>query len=232
VGIIQSNIHGRTGIIVLCEHAAGRVDAERFEPVRRAADLTVCEECFVRERLQGVEEIGIDEVVERNEPELNDAYDQAHRALGDRVEPRCASCVDWARIVEARHAGLPDPFAVYERTLFPVHEARLAELRELLLRRFDLREPSLEPVHPAVTVSAGSFRAPVTITVYGIFDEPTQDAVASLVESFFAGRERSEARLVFVKAMEVDELAARGPVMRRLQHRRDRERVLRRHDFT
>jgi hypothetical protein len=126
-------------------------------------------------------------------------------------------CVDAARIHGARTRGEPDPFVVYERSLWPI-DSKLGELRALLRSRFTF---------PAMQVAAGSFRNPVRVEVYGILDASTQDEITECVKTFVAALTRNQAKLTFFEAMVVHEWVSEDGMSRGRKHRRDQERVLR-----
>ena len=132
-------------------------------------------------------------------------------------EACCSMCVDAARIHGARTRGEPDPFVVYERSLWPI-DSKLGELRALLRSRFTF---------PAMQVAAGSFRNPVRVEVYGILDASTQDEITALVKTFFEGLTRNQAKLTFFVAMVVEHRVSKDGKSGLQTHRRDQERVLR-----
>ena len=203
------HIHGDCDVELLCQHAVLQVTRGLLYPSHSCLSLFVlCAPC-----MKAHPELA---PLEGRELELGSpAFDLASRAF--EYEPCCKMCVDAARIRGARTRREPDPFVVYERSLWPI-DSKLSELRALLPSRFTF---------PAMQVRAGSFRQPVIIEVYGILATSTQDAITALVKTFFEGLTRNQAKLVFLKAMIVEESVSKDGMSRRRKHHRDRERVLR-----
>ena len=203
------HIHGDGDVELLCAHAAVQVTRGLLHPSHSCLSLFVlCAPC-----MKAHPELA---PLEGRELDLRSpAFGLASRAF--EHEPRCRMCVDAARIHGARTRGEPDPFVVYERSLWPI-DSKLSELRASLLSRF---------MFPAMQVSAGSFRRPVSIEVYGILDASTQDAITECVKTFFAALTRNQAQLTFFEAMVVEHRVSKDGKSGLQTHRRDQERVLR-----
>jgi hypothetical protein len=104
-------------------------------------------------------------------------------------------CFDDALLAGTRARGEPDPFEVYDRTLWPIDVAELEELRRHLLARFEL--PLGYDGRPALYVIGGSRRAPTEVAVHGLHDIAEQTRVVEAVRDFFSGREPPQARVSF-----------------------------------
>lgn len=206
MGVCQCEIHGRNGIWALCEHAVAEADAGVLGPVHRTPLFSLCDACFRGlPFLASIENVTLDEL--RDRPELQSTVAEASAYFGQSVHALCSMCFDDALLAGTRSRGEPDPFEVYDRTLWPIHRAELEELRRHLLARFEL--PAGRDGQPALDVIGGSRRAPTRVEVHGLHDVAEQTRVVEAVRDFFKGRERPQARVVFREAWQT-----RGPVGR------------------
>jgi hypothetical protein len=171
-------------------------------PTRSTLCFLMCPACLAAHPAhQVLEGIRIEDIIERRD--LDDAMDESAANLPGHVAA-CGMCVDEALIAGARVRGEPDPFTVYERSLWPIHRAALEELREHLMVHF----ASLQTTRPSSVawfdVSPGSLREPTLTSVHGLLDHDAQSRVVGAVPTFLAGRERDQARVVFFEVRWVD----------------------------
>jgi hypothetical protein len=207
MGLFRCDVHGINPIVALCEHAAAQLDRGALDETESIDMIEACAECS--------------QALRASSSPPDESTDLPHHA-------RCSMCFDLARVRRARAFGEADPFFVYERTLWPIDRDELDELRGLLLRSFTFPVSAMSDTQqPACWVVAGSYARPTTITVYGIVDTATQDALAALVRRFFDGRTRNQAKVVFVEAMVVDAWRSADGKSHGRSHRRELERVLR-----
>lgn len=207
MGWCKCEIHGGNGIWVLCEHAIAEAEAGVLGPVHSTPYFSLCEACFHGlPSLRSIENVTMDEL--RDSPELQSTAAEASALFRKRIHPLCGMCFDDALLAGTRARGEPDPFEVYDRTLWPIHHAELEELRRHLLALLEL--PAGHDGQPALYVIGGSRRAPTQIEVHGMHEIVEQTRVIEAVRAFFRGRERPQARVVFREAWQT-----RGPVGRR-----------------
>ena len=136
----------------------------------------------------------------------------------DQVTFRCAECIAVVQIEQARRNREDDPFPVYERTIidetqqdmevfeslenqlvenfwFPKSELILTTKPPFSPRRGNSR--SYEGDEPLVIVKKGSYKKPLTITIYNITTEDEQNKIVSFVEAYLQQRELNQAKIEF-----------------------------------
>jgi len=205
MGKVQCKRHGGAGTVQLCSHAAEIVDSgsfDHFYEVGVLGKLLVCERCYHQhglERFQG--RSILTEASDEEAEKLSESHDEACDQMGG-TELKCAECVAAAEVNQARKAGRPDPFPVYERTLNSDHWVTLRHLEEHLVRNFDFH-PSLlerEKQRRAVFASAGNYRKPMTVEVYYVTKRDEQEFIVKLVSAFLAEFSFNQCRIVFYEA--------------------------------
>jgi len=206
MGICLCDKHGRAGIAVVCRHVSEEVSRGRyggFHRVRVLGEDVICGDCFratgldalTRARVAGAEH-GVE--LARLGAAI-EAYFAAIERLGRGTTAHCAECVAAAEVTQARMDGRPDPFPVFERTMTSHHRGALSELRGYLTGELSSREPAagVELRSPAVSVSPGTYRQPLTVRAYHVVDAAAQERVIGLVSAFLTGRELDQARVEF-----------------------------------
>jgi hypothetical protein len=97
---------------------------------------------------------------------------------------------------------------------------------------FEVPQSAMQPEQPALSVRWGNCHEPAAVTVYGVTDEATIDAITTHVRAFFAAHERNQGRLIFIEEQIVEHYETpHGIGGRGTRHRRDLERVLREDTF-
>jgi hypothetical protein len=226
MGLYLCNVHGLVSIALLCEHAAAQVSRGVLDRTHATPLMQVCSACMKAHPefalLKGLDLF--DAAME--DPALGPAVDAMWEF---RTKAQCGMCVDAARIHGARRRGEPDPFVVYERSLWPIDSKLVNQLRASLLSRFTfpISAMSGRTSESSLSVLAGSFRDPVRVEVYGILDASTQDEITALVKTFFEGLTRNQAKLTFFDAMVVEHRVSKDGKSGLQTHRREQERVLR-----
>lgn len=224
--VLRCDEHGSVGAAFACPHLLDDLELDHLDALDESEDIgfgvLLCKTCCsctdVRE-------------LDPSREGFAAAWTQLTSDVPD-LGCWCGVCLDWATVRAARRAGRPDPFPVYDRTLGYRDREVLGELRQFLLARFEVPQSAMQPEQPALSVRWGNCHEPATVTVYGVTDEATIDAITTHVRAFFAAHERNQGRLILIEEQIVEHYETpHGIGGRGTRHRRDLERVLREDTF-
>lgn len=216
LGICTCSKHGRSGWDEVCEHLNAELNQGIYGPfhyIRSWAGVRVCEKCWQDYNMEYYEthpDIADKDFFDISEE--SPIFDEYHNEVYEKLKRggRCLQCLAEIEVNQARRNGIPDPFAVYEKTLGANDDETIAALRHFLVSNFHFAQsaPVLPPFsaywdsgdHLALFINHGAYTFPLIIKVYYVTIEAEQEHLLQLIREFLGQQTKNQAKVMFYEA--------------------------------
>ena len=204
--------HGRQGFDQVCEHIDAKFKDEIYPKMHRLefwGMILVCDDCWGNydinkfennPEIKGKNYFDIDSELDENSRVFKE-YVEFQQALNKNLFGWCLQCIKVIKVKTARRKGEADPFPTFEKTLTVVQQEIVNKLYEKLMKNFQFQnsvywKPQLQD-RPAISVSAGAFTYPLTITIYYVVSENEQNRIIEFVKKFLSRIEFNQGKIIF-----------------------------------
>lgn len=207
--------HGRQGFEQVCEHIDAEFKQEIYPETHRLnfwEIILVCNECWENyeiekfeshPELKGKSYFDIDDELDEDSP-IFKKYVEVQEKLNKNLKGWCIQCIKEVKVKTWRREGKLDPFPVFERTLTEAQNETVIELEKNLVENFQFQNSLFWKTQfqdrPAISIRAGAFTYPLTVTIYYVVSEKEQNQIVKFVEGFLRQTELNQCRILFYEA--------------------------------
>jgi len=216
MGITYCKKHGRQGFDQVCEHIDAKFKEGIFSLETHRLNfweiILVCDNCWRdydiekfenHPELKGKSFFDIDDEFDENSS-IYKEYGNVQQKLNENLRGWCLQCIKEVEVKTTRRKGKVEPFPVFEKTLTVTQQETVDRLFEELIKNFQFQNSVYWKAQfqnrPAVSVSAGAFTYPLTITIYYVISEGEQNQIIEFVKNFLLQTEFNQIKIIFYEA--------------------------------